>query len=254
MKLPEQPSRTSRRARTCLLLVVSLLFGVSLVFGPTGERAFFQNVSQSGRGRWQSDRSIEDRVKHILEHTPLIDGHNDFAIFLRGAFNSHIYGDNFTRPFVDGTLPYHVDLARLRQGQVGGAFWSVFWPCPFKGNDYSDENYAPSQSAPFTRGHNPQANSLPVVQSTLSQIDLITRLKTAYPKDFSPALTSSSSLSSFKHAHQLISPLGIEGLHQIGNSAATLRLFFSLGVRYSTLTHSTSNCCCFLPLCPVIPG
>ena len=40
---------------------------------------------------------------------------------------------------------------------------------------------------------------------------------------------------------KLISPIIIEGLHQIGNSAATLRLYHSLGVRYATLTWNCHN-------------
>jgi len=69
----------------------------------------------------------------------------------------------------------------------------------------------------------------------------MTRLKDAYPHDFSPSLTSTSALAAFRHHHHLISPLGIEGLHQIGNSAATLRRYHALGVRYATLTHNCGN-------------
>lgn len=39
----------------------------------------------------------------------------------------------------------------------------------------------------------------------------------------------------------MIAPLGIEGLHQIGNSAGNLRRFHALGVRYATLTHNCGN-------------
>lgn len=46
---------------------------------------------------------------------------------------------------------------------------------------------------------------------------------------------------SFEKDHRLISPLGIEGLHQIGNSFSNLRLFHSLGVKYATLTHNCDN-------------
>lgn len=39
----------------------------------------------------------------------------------------------------------------------------------------------------------------------------------------------------------MISPLGIEGLHQIGNLVGNLRLYHALGVRYATLTHNCHN-------------
>lgn len=80
------------------------------------------------------------------------------------------------------------------------------------------------------------------VQFTLEQIDLVNRLSSAFPKDFSNVIgiTADSALASFKDG-KLISPLGVEGLHQIGNSVANLRLFHSLGARYITLTHNCGN-------------
>jgi membrane dipeptidase len=67
------------------------------------------------------------------------------------------------------------------------------------------------------------------------------RLKSAYPDVFAPhAGDSSTALTSFQNG-QLISPLGIEGLHQIGNSPSNLRAYHELGVRYATLTHNCGN-------------
>ncbi|KAI1131969.1 dipeptidase [Nemania abortiva] len=166
--------------------------------------------------------SIEDRVHNILSETPLIDGHNDLAILIRALYNNHIYDEKFTEPFTKGGMPAHVDLPRLKEGQSGGAFWSVFTPCPANGSDFSDENYAAS------------------VQLTLQQIDLMTRLQAAYPDTFSGLVDSESAKAAFKKG-KLISPLGIEGLHQIGNSVANLRRFHALGVRYATLTHNCGN-------------
>ncbi|KAI1754403.1 dipeptidase [Xylaria castorea] len=166
--------------------------------------------------------SIEDRAHNILSETPLIDGHNDLAIMIRAMYNNHIYNKNFTEPFTKGGMAYHVDLPRLRKGQNGGAFWSVFTPCPANGSDYSTENYLAS------------------VQFTLQQIDLMVRLQAAYPDTFSGIVDSESAKAAFKKG-KLISPLGIEGLHQIGNSPANLRRFYALGVRYATLTHNCGN-------------
>ncbi|UZP44789.1 hypothetical protein NXS19_012601 [Fusarium pseudograminearum] len=68
----------------------------------------------------------------------------------------------------------------------------------------------------------------------------MTRLQAAYPSHFSEKVDSSNAFEAFKKG-QLISPFGIEGLHQIGNKAANLRKFYELGVRYATLTHNCHN-------------
>ncbi|KAK4219335.1 membrane dipeptidase-domain-containing protein [Rhypophila decipiens] len=212
-------NRRARSFRLCALfsvLILSLLF-----LRPASQYCaskFLDKDSSSAK-----PESIDERVKQILTETPLIDGHNDLPILLRFAFNNHIYNESFKKPFEEGGLMYHVDLPRLQAGMNGGAFWSVFWPCPEKGQDYTDGNYAST------------------VQATYQQIDLVSRLKAAYPKDFSPSpVDSSNALSAFKKG-QLISPLGVEGLHQIGNSAANLRNYHALGVRYVTLTHNCGN-------------
>jgi membrane dipeptidase len=124
--------------------------------------------------------------------------------------------------FTEAGLPMHVDLPRLRAGKVGGTFWSVFTPCPKNATDMSDATYAQS------------------VRDTLQQIDVMNRLRAAYPSVFSPSGNSSHALAAFRKG-QIISPLGVEGLHQIGNSAANLRAYHALGVRYATLTHNCPN-------------
>lgn len=69
---------------------------------------------------------------------------------IRVRFNNHIYQQNFSEPFTKGGLISHTDLPRLKAGRNGGAFWSVFTPCPANGSDYSDENYTDSElTLPF---------------------------------------------------------------------------------------------------------
>ena len=77
---------------------------------------------------------------------------------------------------------------------------------------------------------------------TYSQLDLLKRLTAFYPKVFSdPTLSSHEASEGFNKSYQLISPIGIEGLHQIGNLFSNLRLYHSLGVKYATLTHNCHN-------------
>ncbi|CEJ94526.1 hypothetical protein VHEMI10050 [[Torrubiella] hemipterigena] len=166
--------------------------------------------------------SFEAQASRILAQTPLIDGHIDLPIVLRAKHNNRIQNDDFKNLFENGTLTGHVDLLRLRQGQSGGAFWSVYMPCPPNNEDFSDEQYTHT------------------VQTTFEQIDIMNRLQAEYRRDFSGPINSDGVDKAFK-AGKLISPLGVEGLHQIGNKASNVRQFYQLGARYITLTHNCHN-------------
>ncbi|KAL6849761.1 hypothetical protein ACO1O0_009306 [Amphichorda felina] len=169
-------------------------------------------------------RSIEQRARRVLSSTPLIDGHVDLPILVRGVYKNKIDNDEWRNSFENGPLPGHVDIKRMREGLSGGAFWSLYAPCPENGRDFSDENLSQS------------------VQFTLDQIDLMARVQTMYPDDFSHAqgLNADDAVRAWKEG-KFISPFGIEGLHQIGNKASNLRRFHELGVRYATLTHNCHN-------------
>lgn len=75
-------------------------------------------------------------------HHRLIDGHNDLPWQLRIELQNRIYDNK-----VDLTqrLLGHTDLLRMRQGQVGGQFWSVYVDCDvaqkhFEDPSVSDQN------------------------------------------------------------------------------------------------------------------
>ena len=88
--------------------------------------------------------SFELQAQKILKKNPLIDGHDDLLIFIRGRYKNRIYDPDFKDRFEKGGLPQHVDLPRLDSGKQGGAFWSAFVPCPpGNGTDFSTERYAP---------------------------------------------------------------------------------------------------------------
>ncbi|KAG0643192.1 membrane dipeptidase-domain-containing protein [Tuber brumale] len=208
-----QPSDQGGRRKVCKNNFLGIFFVLLAGSISLGGFHFRDSIHACGKSYW----SIEKRVENILRFTPLIDGHNDLPFAIRHLFANKIYSDNFT---FDTSLPFQVDLPRLRKGRVGGTFWSVFVPCPdTKGID--DKVYYPS------------------VQTTLQQIDLVHRLADAYPD---LALTFSPLTARHAHYHgKIASVMGAEGLHQIGNSASNLRLYHSLGVRYVTLTHNCNN-------------
>ena len=79
------------------------------------------------------------RAKNVLRSSPLIDGHNDFPFLLRQQLKSKIYGHNFE----EETLHSHTDFQRMKDGMMGGQFWSVYVPCPedlVPGVDLNDPN------------------------------------------------------------------------------------------------------------------
>ncbi|RAH81210.1 dipeptidase [Aspergillus japonicus CBS 114.51] len=184
--------------------------------------AVLSNTRMIGARKCSLPLSIEQRVERILTETPLIDGHDDLPIFIRERFQNHIYDDNFKTPFTEGDLVGHVDLPRLAKGRVGGTFWSVFVQCPANWTDFSDANYAIS------------------VRQTIEQVDVMLRLQQSYPDTFSAPPNGTTALQAFRDG-KIISPLGMEGLHSIGNSLAQLRDFHARGVSYATLTHNCHN-------------
>ncbi|KAK3677759.1 hypothetical protein LTR78_002609 [Recurvomyces mirabilis] len=176
------------------------------------------------RGVWPSHQSItKTGAAKVLSDSPLIDGHNDLLILIRAIYGNRIYDKNFTKPMEDGGMAGHFDFPRSDTGMMGGAFWSAWLPCPADPFDFSDEVYEP------------------YVRATLEQLDLFTRLSSKYPKYFTLSRSAAEAEQNFYKEHKLISPLAIEGLHQIGNSLSTLRLYHQLGVRYATLTWNCHN-------------
>jgi hypothetical protein len=61
----------------------------------------------------------------ILRGTPLVDGHNDFPFILRQELKLEIYGHDFAT--IDAAS--HTDIKKMKRGQLGGQFWSVYVPC-----------------------------------------------------------------------------------------------------------------------------
>ncbi|KAL7905946.1 renal dipeptidase family [Trichoderma velutinum] len=159
------------------------------------------------------------QAKKLLAETPLVDGHNDFPFMIRGWHSGRI-GEIDARRMVVA----HTDIERLRKGCVGGVFWSAYVPCP---NENSTNNFSTDVHYESLR-------------ATLQQIDIIHTLVERYSDDLQLSTTSKEVWQAFKSG-KIASLIGVEGLHQIANSASALRSFHRLGVRYITLTHDSNN-------------
>ena len=108
----------------------------------------------------------------------------------------------------------HMDLAKVRTGNLGAQFFSI-WP--------DLERY---------RGHYPQR--------TLELIDSVYQQVARHPDRMMMAFTADDIVRA-RREHKLAALMGIEGGHAIENSLGLLRDYYRLGVRYMTLTHYEST-------------
>src|SRR5688500_11366124 len=139
------------------------------------------------------------RARRVLASTPLVDGHNDLPWAIReyAAAPHDVVAYDLRR-----TTPGHTDIARLRRGQVGAQFWSVY--VPFRG---VAEGSARTQ---------------------LEQIDIARQVIARYPDVFELALTTDDVARIFRTG-RIASMLGMEGGHVLENSLGALRTYYDLG-------------------------
>ncbi|MEQ1690222.1 MAG: dipeptidase [Gemmatimonas sp.] len=149
-------------------------------------------------------------VKQLLRTTPLVDSHNDLPWAMREFANAPLDVEAYD---LNKTTKGMTDIKRLRQGMVGGQFWSVYIP-----GEIRDSGYARVQ---------------------LEQIDIMRRVIARYPRDLQWSLTAAD-VRAAKKAGKIGSLLGMEGGHAIENSLGALRAYYDLGARYMTLTHNVT--------------
>lgn len=176
--------------------IVSPLVCMALLWGSCG------GVAAESR---KSSRELESA-------SPLVwDGHNDVPEQLRERRKDVLEGFDFNDTRGVGMM---TDLPRLRAGNVGAQFWSVY------------------VSADLPE---PQA-----VQATLEQIDVMKRLIARHPAEMQ-FCTDTACVEKAWKSKKIASLLGMEGGHSIGGSLGVLRQMHALGARYMTLTHFRNN-------------
>ena len=153
-----------------------------------------------------ADPTLLERARTLLEQAPLIDTHNDLpSMFIE------LNGGDLTRFDLTVRQPtLCADIPALREGRVGGQYWSIFVE-------------SKTQNAHVS------------LHEALREFDVALRFMHGY-EGFEQARTADD-IERIHAAGKIACLLGVEGGHMIENSPAVLRVFYQLGARYMTLTH-----------------
>ncbi len=132
-------------------------------------------------------------------------------------FDAHI--DTLMRladgePFCGGHGSGHVDLGRMKKGQVGAEIFAV----------YTESHFRPGQS----------------LQRSLEMIDAFWRMVEAHPGEIRATL-SAADLETHRQQGVMAALLSLEGAEPLGVDIRNLRIMFRLGVRVITLTWNHRN-------------
>jgi membrane dipeptidase len=164
-------------------------------------------------GGYAEDRApvkVTNRAQRVHFSSYVFDGHNDLPWAIRNKAAS-----SFEKLDIATHQPsLHTDIPRLKLGNVGAQFWSVYVPA----------NTAKDGTA---------------LLKTLEQIELVKLMVERYPETFALAL-STSDIARCRRDGKIASLIGVEGGHAIEDSIANLRRLYALGARYMTLTHSAN--------------
>ncbi|KAJ0325686.1 hypothetical protein COL5a_007192 [Colletotrichum fioriniae] len=134
---------------------------------------------------------IDERVKRVLLRTPLIDGHNDLPQQPRACFHGKIH-NNPKFDFANGFERGMTDIPRLREGAVGGQFWSICVPCLRSAENFSTAEYSD------------------MARDAIEQIDMTLRLVESYPETFE-LVNGPNDVKKIYESGRIACSIGIEG-------------------------------------------
>jgi membrane dipeptidase len=171
---------------------------------------------ETGAQSAKTDDALRARANKLHRASIVVDTHNDIT--------SPLIDDGFDLG-MNGSDPAakvrtHTDLQRMKAGGLGAEFFAVY-----VGKEFV--NKKPSEGGGAAR------RALDVIDSVNEQVR-------RHPESLEMASTAAD-IRRIVKSGKIAALMGIEGGHAIEDSLRTLRVFYKLGVRYMTLTHTNTN-------------
>ena len=183
-----------------------------------GPEAVKQSASErsSGARPARDDASLRARAEKLHREAIVVDTHNDItSAMLDDGFDLAKAGDA-----PDLKQKTHTDIRRIKEGGLDAEFFAIY-----VGRDFI--NKKPSEGGGAAR-------------RALDMIGVVYEQVRRNPETFEMAYTSDD-IRRIARKKKVAALMGIEGGHAIEDSLHALRMFYRLGVRYMTLTHSNTN-------------
>lgn len=220
--------RTSLLRRSAVLCL-ALSFGAGLL-ASADDSLSTSNYPQTGKAasrkqsarrapassRAQDDGALRARAERLHRQSIVIDTHNDITSpLLEDGFDLAMRGDD-----PNAKTKTHTDLRRMKAGGLGAEFFAVY-----VGKEFVNKKPAEGGGA---------------ARRALDVIDVVKEQIRRHPESLEAASTAAD-IRRIVKSGKIAALMGIEGGHAIEDSLPALRMFYKLGVRYMTLTHTNTN-------------
>ena len=159
------------------------------------------------KGVPDKDAMLRKRAGRIHKSSIVVDTHNDIT--------SPITDEGFDMGERDASGKTQTDIPRMKEGGLGAEFFSIY------------------VSSSYARDGGSARRAMEMIDGVYEQVR-------RHPKSLEMAFTVSD-IRRIHKSGKIAALMGIEGGHAIEDNLAALRMFYKLGIRYMTLTHTNTN-------------